>query len=347
MGRQRTLRRGAVASLLLGLFLLAVVLPLAAPLARAAQAGRDLGLPHVGPAPEVAGHLNVTITTTNVAAFVPNAIEATAGQSLTIRLVNNGTYAHSFTLSRNGSGQFPTNWSPTQLDAYFSAHPPLANVSMPANSTASVNVTVNASMAGGHFEFVSLVPYQFQAGMWGYLNVTAAASSTLTFYVNASDTYKFIADALDASAVTKFPVQVNVLFGTLGVLSHTFTLSPLPNYNLSAANYTTFFAQHPPLANIPVPASAGTYNTGSFVINSPGYYEFICTIQGHFANGMFGFLYAGIPVVVPFVPTESTALVESEVLVGGGALLGIGLVLTAAASLAGRFPPTPPQSPPA
>jgi uncharacterized cupredoxin-like copper-binding protein len=346
MIRPRTLRRGAVASLLTGLVLLSVLLPLASSIARASDAGRALGQPHVTPAPGVSPALNATITTSDAAAFVPDSIHATAPQTVALRLENTGSYAHTFTLSRNGSEVFPGNWSPSQLYGYFSAHPPLVNVSMPAHSNTSVNISVNASMAGGHFEFVSVVPYQFQAGMWGFLNVTPPVSAILTFYVNASDTYRFVADALDASSVTKFPVQVNVYFGTLGVLSHTFTLSSIPNYNLSIANYTTFFTQHPPLVNIQVPLSAGSYNNGSFILTGPGYYEFICEVQGHFASGMFGFLYAGIPVVRPYAANQSTALVQTEVLVGGGALLGIGLVLAAAASVAGRTLPAAPKPPP-
>ncbi len=342
MSRPRTLRRGAVASLVAAVVLLAVVLPLVAPVAHAEELGRELGMPHLSAPAAVAPHVNVTINTTDVPAFVPNAIHATAGQNLTITLVNSGTFNHTFTLSPNGTENFPRNWSPAQLSAYFSAHTPLVNISMPANSMTKVNVSVNASMAGGDFEFVSLVPYQFQAGLYGYLNVTPPVSSTLTFYVNASDSYKFVSDTLDGSSVTKFPVSVTVFLGTLGVLSHTFTLSALPNYNLSTANYTTFFAQHVPLVNIPVPLSAGTYNNGSFIINAPGYYEFICSIQGHFANGMFGFLYVGIPVVEPYVPVISTAIVQSEVLIGGGSLLGIGVVLAVAAGIAGRFPPSKP-----
>ena len=344
MSRPRTLRRGAVASLVVGLVLLTGVLPLIAPIAHAAQAGRDLGLPHVAAAPAIAPHVNVTINTTDAPVFVPNALPATAGQNLTIKLVNSGTYDHTFTLSRNGSETFPRNWTPSQLSAYFSAHPPLVNVSMPASSTHFVNLSVNASMAGGHFEFVSLIPYQFQAGLFGFLNVTPPVGSTLTFYVNASDSYKFISNQLDASSVTKFPVAVNVFFGTLGVLSHTFTLSPIPNYNLSSGNYTLFFTQHVPLLNILAPTSAGSYTNGSFVLTAPGYYEFICTIQGHFSSGMYGFLYAGVPVPVVTVAPVNTAIVQSEVLIGGGALLGIGLLLAAAASVSGRIPRSKPPA---
>lgn len=345
MSRQRALRRGAVSSALLGLLLLLVVLPLVAPVAHAAQAGRDLGRPHVSAAPAAPSQVNVTISTTDAAAFMPNSIHATSGQNLTITLVNNGTYGHTFTMARNGSEELPLNWTPPQLSAYFTAHPPLLNVSMPPKSSATVNLTVNSSMAGGHFEFVSILPYQFQAGMWGFLNVTPPVRSALTFYVNASDSYKFVSNALDASAVTQFPIQVNVFLGTLGVLSHTFTLSPLPDYNLSVSNYSAFFVQHPPLVNIPVPLSAGAYTNGSFVLDEPGAYEFICTVQGHFASGMYGFLYAGVPVVSSSTAVVSTALVQTEVLVGGGALLGIGLILAAAASISGRLPPTPPTTP--
>ena len=340
MSRPRTLRRAAIASLVTSVVLLAVALPLVAPVAHAAQAGEKLGQPHLFTAPAVPPHVNVTINTSSAPTFVPNAIHATAGQNLTITLHNNGTYNHTFTLSSNGTETFPLNWSPTQLSDYFSAHPPWVNVSMPAHSTETVNLSVNSSRAGGHFEFVSVVPYQFQAGLYGFLNVTPPVSSQLTFYVNASDKLEFISNELNASSVTKFPVEVTVFFGTLGVLSHTFTLSPLPNYNLSSANYTTFFTQHPPLVSIPVPLSAGTYNNGSFVISAPGYYEYICTVPGHFAEGMFGFLYVGVATPVPTVgPAVSTAIVQSEILIGGGSLLAIGLILAAAASISGRVPP--------
>jgi uncharacterized cupredoxin-like copper-binding protein len=340
MSRPRTLRRAAIASLVTSLLLLAVALPLVAPVAHAAEAGHQLGQPHVSAAPVVPSHVNVTINTSAVPAFVPNAIKATSGQNLTITLNNNGTYNHTFTLSSNGTETFPLNWSPAQLSGFFAANPPIVNVSMPAHSTETVNLSVNSSMAGGHFEFVSVVPYQFQAGLYGFLNVTPPVNVQLAFYVNASDQYKFVSNELNASSVTTFPVQVTVFFGTLGVLSHTFTLSPLPNYNLSSANFTTFFTQHAPLVSIPVPASAGSYNNGSFVLSAPGYYEYICTIPGHFAMGMYGFLYAGVATPPPpVVVVLSTALVQSEILIGGGSLLGIGIILAAAASITGRVPP--------
>ena len=92
-----------MASLVSSVVLLAVILPVVAPLARAAQEGQELGLPHVSAAPALPSHVNVTINTSDVPAFVPNAIHATSGQNLTITLHNNGTYNHTFTLSSSGS----------------------------------------------------------------------------------------------------------------------------------------------------------------------------------------------------------------------------------------------------
>jgi uncharacterized cupredoxin-like copper-binding protein len=333
----------AWASLVAGLVLLGGVFPLVAPVADAARSGQALGQAHLSSAPAATSHVNVTINTSDVPAFVPNAIHATAGQNLTITLVNSGSYSHTFTLSSNGTETFPLNWSPTQLSAYYAAHAPLINESMPANSTEVVNLTVNSSMAGGHFEFVSILPYQFQAGYYGFLNVTPPVSSQMTFYVNATNSLTFVSNELNGSSASAFPIAVEVFFGNLGSLGHTFTLSPLPNYNLSSANFTTFFTQHAPLVSIPVPATTGTYNNGSFVITAPGYYEFICTIPGHFQEGMYGFLYAGVPTPPPpSVSAVSTAIVQSEILIGGGALLVIGLVLAAAASVAGRTLPSKP-----
>lgn len=343
MSRPRTLRRGAVASLVAAVVVLAIGLPLAAPLAHAAEAGQALGQPSVSPALSDP-HVNVTINTTDVPAFVPNSIHVTSGENLTIKLVNTGTYAHTFTLSPNGTEVFPLNWTPAELQAYFSAHKPLLNVSMPANSTSFANLSINSSMAGGHFEFVSTIPYQFQAGLYGFLNVSVPVSERLTFYVNASDTYRFLPGALNASSVTKFPVAITVFFGTVGVLAHTFTVSPLPNYNLSSSNYTTFLTQHPPLVSIPVPSSAGTYNNGTFEVSAPGYYEYICTITGHFASGMDGFLYVGVAFPHITVSVVSTAIVDWEVLLGGGALIALGVVLAAAAAITGRFPPPKPPA---
>ncbi len=320
-----------------GLLLLGAVLPLVVPVARAIELGHSLEFPKVLPTGPAATHSTVWINTTDVPAFVPNSVNVTAGQLLTLVLHNGGTYSHTFTLAKNGSLVLAQNITPGALTAYFQLHPPALNSTLASSSTTWDNLTINSSWAGGHFEFVSLVPYQFQAGMFGFLNVQPPVRSSLAFYVNTTNALAFVSNLLNAAQVSVFPVQITVNLGNLGQLGHTFTLSPLPNYNLTVGNYTTFFQQHLPLINLLAPAGAGTFSNASFVVSTPGYYEFICSVPGHFTAGMFGFLYVGVPAPAAATGNLSAALVQQEVLIGGGALLGIGLILALVAAFTGRF----------
>ncbi|MGB6442231.1 MAG: hypothetical protein WBF81_02910, partial [Thermoplasmata archaeon] len=125
-----------------------------------------------------------------------------------------------------------------------------------------------------------------------------------------------------------------------GQLGHTFTVSSLSNYSLSPANFTDTFASNAPLVNQPIGSGVGSTAWANFTIHGPGIYEYICTVTGHFGNGMFGFLYVGVPVP-PTPAAPSTAIVDAWVLVGSVVLLGIGVALAVVASYTGRFPSKP------
>jgi len=115
---------------------------------------------------------------------------------------------------------------------------------------------------------------------------------------------------------------------------------------LLATNFTDYFTAHAPLVNVNVPAIPGGTVWANFTITAPGVYQYICEISGHFAAGMYGFLYVGVPVPAP-PAAPSAAIVDSWVLVGSAVLLGIGAVFAGVAALAGRFPPhTPPPGHP-
>jgi hypothetical protein len=78
----------------------------------------------------------------------------------------------------------------------------------------------------------------------------------------------------------------------------------------------------------------------NFTVPGPGVYQYICTVSGHFANGMTGFLYVGV-VPPPQAAPPSTAIVESWVLVGSGMLLAVGIVVAVATMFVGRIPTAP------
>jgi hypothetical protein len=284
--------------------------------------------------------VNVTMNLTDTPSFDPNVVHMAANASLHLTLVNTGVIGHTFTLSSVPNFALPPSWTPAQLNAFFTANTSIANVSVPGGGTVLYNVTLPSTAASGmSFEFVSVLPYQFQAGMHGFLNLSAVASGpAVVLDVAATDTFRFVPDILAVNTTT-YPVNVAVEATNDGVLPHTWTVEGQANNTLSPANYTTYFSAHPPLG-VAVLTNGGQSNWTNFTVPGPGIYEFICQIAGHFVNGMFGFLYVG--VAPPANATSpSTAIVQVGILVGAASLLGVGAIFALAASYTGRFPRAP------
>jgi uncharacterized cupredoxin-like copper-binding protein len=307
-----------------------------------------LGVPAVGgafghlasiPAVGVARPLNSTelvVNMTDQPRFAPAYLTVAAGSNATFHLVNQGSYAHTFTLLAQSGVVLNTSWTPTQVDQYVAANGSLANVSVAPGAEANATVDFNSSTGFDSFEFLSLVPYQFQAGMYGFVNVSSTEAGMLASE-NTTDSYSFVPDVLYASA-PHYPFNLDVLVTNTGALGHTFTVEAQSNNTLSPANFTQYFAAHPPLVNAVVPSGAGGEVWANFTISGPGVYQYICTVSGHFANGMTGQLYVGIPPPPP-APAPSTAVVQGWILVGTGVLLTIGILLAATTAYMGRFPP--------
>jgi uncharacterized cupredoxin-like copper-binding protein len=294
--------------------------------------------PAVGIAHPAPGNSSVTVNMTDAPRFVPRSLVGNASSTVSVHLFNQGRYNHTFTLSKVPNAVLSPSWTPAELSAFFARNGSLANVSLAPGQEGWANISLNASTGGDSFEFVSLVPYQFQAGMWGFLNVTVSGVSLL-LSENTTDHYQFIPDELGASPA-HYPVKLDVLVTNTGSLGHTFTVAPQTNVTLSPTNFTQYFTAHPALVSATVPSGAGSTVWANFTVPTPGVYEYICEITGHFSNGMFGFLYVGIPVPPPPVP-PSTALIETWVLAGSGVLLAIGIAIAVIASFAGRFPRSP------
>lgn len=301
----------------------------------AAALGTLPASPLIGFGHPESGNASRTVNMTDTPAFAPRSLNGSAGATLSVHLVNQGGYNHTFTLSKVPNFALGPTWTPSQVDSFFAKNGSLANVSVGPGSSAWANVSFNSSVGGDSFEFVSVVPYQFQAGMWGYVNLTASGPG-IQLTENTTDAPGFVPTVLAASAL-HFPLVLDVLVINLGNDGHTFTVSSLTNYSLSPANFSTTFATNAPLVNQVVPPGAGGSSWANFTVRAPGVYQYICTVPGHFAGGMTGLLYVGVPPLPP-PPTPSTAIVEGWVLAGSGVLLGIGVAVAVIASYSGRFP---------
>jgi uncharacterized cupredoxin-like copper-binding protein len=284
------------------------------------------------------------LTLTDAPAFEPSGISAVAGGAVDVFLKNVGSYPHTFTVSTVANQTLNRSWTPTELSAFFHANGSRANVSVAPGTSVWSNFTVPPDSAGASFEFVSLVPYQFQAGMSGFLNVTGGSSAGAVRLTDqtAGAGLAFVPGILQANA-TGYPVTIDIAVANLGSTAHTWTLVPQADVNLTPGNFSSYFQAHPAAANVNVPTTPGTVVWANFTVPKAGVYQFLCEIPGHFAAGMVGDLYVGIPAPAP-AATLSDALVEPILLVGAGALIGVGVVLAAAASLVGRIPPAAPKS---
>ncbi len=279
----------------------------------------------------------VTINMTDAPAYVPTFVVVPEGTNVTFHLVNQGNYTHSFTLSAVPSYTLDRSWTPAQLNAWFEANGSLANVSVAAGDQGWANVTFNDSTAFDYFQFVSVVPYQFQSGMVGQVNISSTGPGVL-LQESTVNTPAFVPDTLAVLNATHYPVELDVLVTNDGTDSHTFTVVPQSNVTLTPSNFTTYFVSHPPLSSVDVPAASGGTIWANFTVKGPGIYQYLCEVPGHFGDGMSGLLYVGVTPPPP-APAPSTAIVDTWLLIGSGVLLGIGAVIAAVAAFSGRFPP--------
>ena len=295
--------------------------------------------PLIGYAHPAAGNATLLVNMTDQPAFAPRYLSASAGENVSVQLENLGSFTHTFTLAATPGAFLGSNLTPAGVYAFFAANGTLANVSVAPGASGWANFTLNASLGLASFEFASVVPFQFQAGMWGLLNVTTTGPG-LVMSENTTDALRFIPNEL-AAFPAHYPLVLNVLVTNQGSFGHTFTLASQSNVTLSPANFTAYFSAHAPVVDAVVPSGGGSTVWANFTIAGPGVYEYICTVPGHFANGMYGYLYIGVAVPTP-PPPPSTAIVASWVLVGSGILLGIGVLVAVVASYTGRFPRSPP-----
>ena len=334
-GRSRAARpvRRALPWLIGALLLASIGLPTVAGVPLASNAP-EVGYAHPTAASKSVTE-NLTVNLTDRPSFSPQFLAVPAGSSLSLHLTNVGQFDHSFTLCKTSGARIPAGATPADVYRFFAANGSLANVSLAGGGVGWANLTFNVSQGFDSFEFASVVPYQFQAGMWGLLNITSTAAGLL-LSENTTNSLAFVPNVLSASP-THFPVDLDVLVTNQGSFGHTFTMAPQSNVTLLSTNYTSYFAAHAPLVSQNVPALPGGTVWANFTVAAPGVYEYICEVSGHFANGMYGFLYVGVPVPLP-PPPPSTAIVGGWVLVGSAILLGVGVVVAAMTALAGRFP---------
>jgi plastocyanin len=125
------------------------------------------------------------------------------------------------------------------------------------------------------------------------VNLHPGAAVTLT--VTVGDGFAF---SLSTNEVMPGDI-VTVTLVSIGDVTHTFQLSPIPNFMFnstdSTAHINSFFATHTPLVNLMENGTVGEKHSETFTAPAYGEYEYVCNQSGHFLEGMWGQLGSGEP----------------------------------------------------
>lgn len=115
-----------------------------------------------------------------------------------------------------------------------------------------------------------------------------------TIDVTATTTFSFTPNTFEQLATNS---TITVSLTDAGAISHTFTIIGREGWvipaSISATDFSNLvYGKSPPvLFNLNISA-VGTL-TGTFTSPGPGWYEFVCTEPGHFAEGMYGYIAFG------------------------------------------------------
>ena len=140
----------------------------------------SLGGAWAAPSPAPSAHPgaaeSLTVSVGDTFSFSLSNDEVQPGDTVTITLVELGTTAHTFTLSAVPNFQFNSTDSVAHLNAFFQAHPPLANLWV-NGSTGERHTETFTAPAYGEYEYICNQSGHFAAGMWGLLGSGEHGSS--------------------------------------------------------------------------------------------------------------------------------------------------------------------------
>ena len=159
------------------------------------------------------------------------------------------------------------------------------------------------------------------------LTAGALAIPSVVHHPDATDTVMITVGDFFSFSPNTFTVNpgdtVHLTVVQTGSTAHTFTLSSVANYTLTASNTTlqleAFFAAHKPLVNLTIPGTAGAQVPATFTAPSKGSYQFVCLQAGHFQAGMEGAMGSGVSVTVQLPNTGPGA----PVFIIGGTIVGL------------------------
>ncbi|HYA56903.1 MAG TPA: hypothetical protein VEH57_00320 [Thermoplasmata archaeon] len=122
------------------------------------------------------GPVVVTISATSAINFVPDSFSVAPGASVEIVVTQMADFEHTFTLSSVVNQTIPSTDTPSEVAAFFNAHPPLVNLSLGTTVGAKFFANFTAPAALGTYEFVCLVHFPSMTGVMAVSSSSGGSS---------------------------------------------------------------------------------------------------------------------------------------------------------------------------
>jgi uncharacterized cupredoxin-like copper-binding protein len=108
--------------------------------------------------------------------FIPDRFTVLPNAMVHVRIVQEDTVPHTFTLVSEKDRNLPGTWSPAELDAYLAANT-FTDAPVPDVVGTVVWANFTAPSAQGVYEFLCRIPGHFQGGMIGFMTVSEAPAT--------------------------------------------------------------------------------------------------------------------------------------------------------------------------
>jgi uncharacterized cupredoxin-like copper-binding protein len=310
-------------------------------------------LGHVVNSTPTSASASITVEATGDYGFLPDTFQQVpTNATITVTLTDQDVLEHTFTIIGKEGWVIPSNYSASQIDNLGYGNSPPALFNLNVTGTGDVATGMFQSPELGWYEFVCTVPGHFQLGMYGFIafgenlpaNVTVFPTGSIS--VNVTGDYSYQQETFQQEP-TNVTISVTLTDGS--DLDQTFTIIGkegwvIPSSYSSAQIDNLGYGNAPPaLFNLNVTGS-GDQNTGTFNSPGPGWYEFVCTVPGHFQNGMYGFIAFGenLPSNLTSSSSPSGLITPLDAAVIGVVVLAVAIGLVVfLVRRRGKTPPKP------
>jgi plastocyanin len=120
----------------------------------------------------------VNVSATTSLSVVPGSFTVQPGATVHLIVTQLADFEHTFTLSPAVNVTIPSSDTPSQVSAFFNAHPPLVNLTLGSTPGQEFFANFTAPTTLGSYEYVCLIHFPTMIGTMAVSSSTGSSSGT-------------------------------------------------------------------------------------------------------------------------------------------------------------------------